>query len=58
MIATAEAKAGTSGETRQICAKRLYLPEWRRAAIEKIQKAEREASGTELGTEAEVSQDR
>jgi Terminase small subunit len=50
---TAEAKAGVSTQTPQLYAKRLYLPEWRREAIEKIQKAEREASGIELGTRQE-----
>ena len=41
---SAEAKAGN---TSQLYAKRLYLPEWRKEAIERIQRAEQQESGTE-----------
>jgi hypothetical protein len=36
----------------QLYAKRLYLPEWSKETIERIQRAEREESGTELTTES------
>ena len=45
---SAEAKTGVFS---QLYAKRLYLPEWRKEAIERIQRAEREESGTELTCE-------
>jgi len=35
---------------------RLYLPPWRREAIEKIQRAEREASGNDLTSEGDAGQ--
>jgi hypothetical protein len=50
---SAEAKAGVST---QIYATRLYLPEWRKEAIEKIQRAEREASGSKLPTKGDSRQ--
>lgn len=34
-----------AGRPDQHYAKRLYLPEWRKVAIERIQRAEQEASG-------------
>jgi hypothetical protein len=40
---TAQAKADVAT---QLYAKRLYLPDWRKKAIEKIQRAEQEASET------------
>ena len=42
---SAEAKASLKS---QLYAKRLYLPEWRRKAIEKIQKEGRDKGGTGL----------
>ena len=42
---SAEAKAGNIS---QLYAKRLYLPDWRKEAIERIRRADREESGTEL----------
>jgi hypothetical protein len=50
---SAEANAGI---TSQLYAKRLYLPEWRKEAIERIQSTEREESGTELTTEGDARQ--
>ena len=50
---SAEAK---TGGVSQLYAKRLYLPEWRKEAIERIQKAEREESGAELTTESDAQQ--
>jgi hypothetical protein len=44
---SAEPKAGSIP---QLYAKRLYLPEWRKGAIERIPRAEREESGTEFPT--------
>jgi hypothetical protein len=42
---SAEAKAGV---TTQIYAKRLYLPDWRREVIEKLQHDERNTSEVEV----------
>jgi hypothetical protein len=44
---SAEAKAGN---TSQLYAKRLYLPDWRKETIERIQRAEREDNGIEFPT--------
>jgi hypothetical protein len=45
--ARTSAEANASPES-QLYAKRLYLPEWRREAIEKIQKEGRDKDGTGL----------
>jgi len=50
---SAEAKAAVIS---QLYAKRLYLPDWRKEAIEKIQRNEREASGTEVTIEGDPRQ--
>jgi Terminase small subunit len=50
---SAEAKAGNIS---QLYAKRLYLPEWRKEAIARIQSAERVESGTEPTTEGDARQ--
>jgi hypothetical protein len=50
---SAEAKAGNIS---QLYAKRLYLPEWRKEAIERIQSAEQQESGTEHTTEGYARQ--
>jgi hypothetical protein len=50
---SAEARAGNIS---QLYAKRLYLPEWRKEAIERIKSTEREESGTELPTECDARQ--
>ena len=39
-----------AGNTSQLYAKRLYLPDWRKKTIERIQSAEREQSETERAT--------
>jgi hypothetical protein len=48
---SAEAKAGNIS---QLYAKRLYLPDWRKEAIDRIQRADREKSGTEFPTEGDA----
>ncbi len=53
MRISADAK---TGGVAQLYAKRLYLPEWRKEAIERIQRAEREESGAELTTESDAQQ--
>jgi hypothetical protein len=45
---SAEATASVAS---QLYAKRLYLPEWRKEAIERIRKAEREDNGIEFSSE-------
>lgn len=51
---TAEAKAGVSPQPPQIYAKRLYLPEWRKQAIEKIQRAEQEEMQSKCPPEGDM----
>jgi hypothetical protein len=50
---SAEAKAGNIS---QLYVKRLYLPDWHKETIERIQSAEREESGTEFPTEGDARQ--
>ena len=50
---SAEAKAGS---TSQLYAKRLYLPDWRKEAIEKIQSAERQEQKPEITTRSDPRQ--
>jgi phage terminase small subunit len=51
---SAEAKAGATSRLAQLYAKRLYLPDWRKEAIEKIQSAERQEQKPEITTTSDT----
>jgi phage terminase small subunit len=51
---SAEAKAGATSQLAQLYAKRLYLPDWRKEAIEKIQSAERQEQKPEITTTSDT----